>query len=159
LGSTGARLEAASHGAPHPRGARGAPQLKDAVRLLTAGKLDEAVQALYQLRQKAPRNPAVALLLGHAYFRKQWRTDGLREYGAALQLRPSLRSDRVLVHNVVSALDDPTSRMARQLISARLGTAALAELRRAARDSRNPKVQKRAGRLALDLAPRRAKRR
>jgi hypothetical protein len=58
------------------------------------------------------------------------------------------------------ALDDPTSRMARQLINARIGTAALAELRRAARDPRNPKVQKRAGRLALDIAPaRRAKRR
>jgi hypothetical protein len=53
---------------------------------------------------------------------------------------------------VVAALDDPTSRTARAIIKNRLGSAAIAELRRASRDAKSPKVQKRAGKLVLALA-------
>ena len=145
----GAQLEAT---APAPTGK---PSIDTAARLLSTGKVDSAIQMLYQVRRQAPRSPAVPLLLGHAYFRKQWRSDGLREYDNALQLRPGLRYDKQLVKNVVSALEDPTSRPARALVKARIGVAALAELRRVARTSKNSKIQVRATRLASDVSRRR----
>jgi serine/threonine-protein kinase len=142
----GAKLEAQARGAGRvPIGAA-----KRAAHLIAAGKPDEALPLLYALRRQAPKNELVARLLGHAYFRKQWRTDGLREYDTALQLRPQSRADRLLVKNAVAALDDPTYGAARALLRGRIGASALPELRRAARD-KNPLVQKRAARLVADL--------
>src|SRR5262249_21368917 len=117
-----------------------------------AGKVDEALPLLYALRRQSPKNELVARLLGHAYFRKGWRSDGLREYATALEWRPQSRSDRLLVKNAVGALDDPTFRAARALLRGRIGAAALPELRRAARDGKNALVQKRAARLVADLS-------
>jgi serine/threonine-protein kinase len=125
--------------------------LRDASRLLAAGKIDDSIQVLYQLRKQTPRSPDVALLLGHAYFAKLWRTDGLREYDEAIQLRAQARNDRSLLRNAVVALDDPTFKLARTLIRKRVGAAAIPELRRAEQSAKNPKVQKRAGRLAVEL--------
>jgi hypothetical protein len=130
---------------------RGKPSIDEAVRLLGNGKVDPAIQMLYQVRRQAPKSPAVPLLLGHAYFRKLWRTDGLREYEQALKLKPSLRKNPQLIKNVVSALDDPTSRFARSLVRSRLGAAAIPELRRAARTAKSQKVQQRASKLAASL--------
>jgi serine/threonine-protein kinase len=158
----GARREASTPAerAPTPGSTHRVPSVGDASRLLATDQPDAAIDVLYQVRKKAPDSPAVALLLGHAYFKKLWRTDGLREYDAALKLRPSLRYDRPLLHNVVAALDDPTSRAARAIVRRRLGMAALGELRRAAKQGKNAKVQTRAARLALDVQPaRRGKRR
>jgi tetratricopeptide (TPR) repeat protein len=146
----GARLEAAWRA--HPVTARQPLRLADAQRLLAAGKLDSAIQALYQLRRQSPRNADVPLLLGHAYFAKRWRIDGLREYDEALRLRPSLRGNAQLVRNVVAALDDPTFNQANALVHARLGKAVLGELRRAGRAAKNLRVQKRAAHLAVELA-------
>jgi hypothetical protein len=148
--SPGARLEATSSAHPSKKPVRRA----DAQRLLAAGKLDDAIQALYQLRRQSPRSSDVALMLGHAYFGKNWRTDGLREYDEALKLRPSLRRNPRLIRNVVTALDDPTYKLASAIIHVRLGTAALAELKRTGRNGKNPTVQKRAARLAVELAHR-----
>jgi len=153
----GAKLEAASR-SPSPR-ARPV-RVQTASRLLAAGKIDDAIQLLYQLRRQNPRSADVALLLGHAYSRKLWRSDALREYGEALKLQPSLRNDRVLQRNAVAALDDPTFKAASAFIRARLGSAAAPELRRTSRQSKNPKVQARAARLAGELTdgPRSARR-
>jgi serine/threonine-protein kinase len=148
----GAKLEAASRAssrrsAPNARPVR--PQ--SASRLLVAGKTDEAIQLLYQLRRQNPRSAEVSLLLGHAYSRKLWRSDALREYGEALKLQPALRNDRVLQRNAIAALDDPTFKAASAFIRARLGSAAAIELRRTSHQSRNPRVQTRAARLAVEL--------
>ena len=149
----GARLEAASRSSSHRPGASArAAHLKDATRLLMSGKLDDAIQTLYRLRAQNPHSADVALLLGHAYFRKQWRSDGLREYSEALRLRPTLRTDRQLQRNAIVALDDPTFRAANAFIRARLGTAAIAELKRAGYQATSTKVQTRAARLAVELA-------
>src|SRR5439155_4157989 len=67
-----------------PAAAARRPSLNDAEKQLAAGKTDDAIQTLYVIRRHAPSSPAVALLLGHAYFRKLWRTDGLREYSSAV---------------------------------------------------------------------------
>ncbi|HWE28649.1 MAG TPA: protein kinase [Polyangia bacterium] len=149
----GARLEAASRASRRRAGTTArAARLQDASRLLANGKLDDSIQTLYQLRRQNPRSAEVALLLGHAYSRKQWRADALREYGEALRLRPSLRSDRQLQRYAIGALDDPTFKAASAFIRARLGSAAVGELRRAGRQATSPKVQTRAARLAVELA-------
>jgi serine/threonine-protein kinase len=147
----GERLEKSSR-AGEKRIAKKPPRLADAKSLIAAGKVDDAIQLLYQLRQKSPRNPEVALTLGHAYFRKIWRTDALREYDAALALRPSLRSDPLLTRNAVVALEDPTFKLARSLIRNRIGASALPELRKAARDGKNVKLSQRAGRIVGELS-------
>jgi hypothetical protein len=110
---------------------------------------------LYRVRRRDPRNPQVALELGHIYFDRRWRSDGLREYAAALQLRPALAHDAHLIRNCVVALDDPTYRPARALIRRHLGAAALRELRRAERSARTPRVRQRAAALVGELAPHR----
>jgi serine/threonine-protein kinase len=145
----GAKLEAAAPAA-HP--AARALHLSDAIKLVAANKPDEAVQVLYQLRKKTPHDADVALWLGHAYFKKLWRTDGLREYDLALDERPSLRWDKQMLHNAVWALDDPTYGLARSYLRKWCGASAVPELRRAARDGKTAKLQARAGRLAVELA-------
>lgn len=142
----GQRLEAAA--AP-PAQAKPAT-VAAAVRLLGAGNVDEAIAMLYQVRQRSPRSADVALHLGHAYFRKLWRTDGLREYRKAVDLRPQLRRNRTLLRNAVTALDDPTYRPARTLLRS-AGKIALPELRRAARTDKNPTVRRRAEFMANKL--------
>jgi serine/threonine-protein kinase len=154
----GAQLEAAAPVDPPHAPAKKPLRFSDAVKLINAGKLDDGVQVLYQLRRKSPRSPDLALWLGHAYFRKLWRTDGLREYADALELRPSLRRDPQLLRNVVGALDDPTYRLARALLRKRVGASAVGELKRAAKDGKNAKVESRAARLALELAHARPRR-
>ena len=149
----GARLEAASRATSRRPGPNARPvRVQLATRLLGLGKTDDAIQLLYQLRRQNPRSAKVALLLGHAYSRKQWRSDALREYGEALKLQPSLRNDRALQQNAIAALDDPTFKAASAFIRARLGPVALAELRRMSHQAKSPKVQARAARLAVDLA-------
>ncbi|HEY2745155.1 MAG TPA: protein kinase, partial [Polyangia bacterium] len=51
---------------------------------LAAGKIDAAIQTLYAVRRHTHGSAEVALLLGHAYFKKLWRNDGLREYDTAI---------------------------------------------------------------------------
>jgi tetratricopeptide (TPR) repeat protein len=151
----GAKLEAASRSSgPRPVSSARPVRVQTASRLLAAGKIDDAIQLLYQLRRQNPRSAEVALLLGHAYSRKLWRSDALREYGEALKLQPSLRNDRVLQRNSIGALDDPTFKAASAFIRARLGSAAAPELKRTSRQSKNPKLQARAARLAVELTDR-----
>src|SRR5439155_3974333 len=100
---------------PSPSGpakAKG-PSTADAQRLLATNRVDEAIKLLYLVRRQQPRSATVALLLGHAYFRKLWRTDGLREYDAAIKLSPIVRHNLMLVRNTVTALEAPTYRLSR----------------------------------------------
>jgi serine/threonine-protein kinase len=135
------------------------PKVADAIRLVERGKLDEAIQTLYAIRKKQPKRADVALWLGHAYFKKMWRTDGLREYAEAIRLSPGLRGGNLLIKNAVAALDDPTYRAARGLLRKKVGRAALPELRRAARTAKSPRVRERARHLAAQLGGAHAKRR
>ena len=130
----GAQLEAATP-APPPTAPPRRETIADAKKLLTDGKIDEAVQMFYRLRRAQPKSAAIALWLGHAYFRKLWRTDGLREYGAAIAASPAVKRDALLLRNVVVGLEDPTFRLARALIKKKIGNVALARAgRRVARD-------------------------
>ena len=113
----GAKLEQAVEQAapppaptPTPAGRAKAklPTTQDAQKLIAANRFDEAIKMLYEVRRHAPKSATVALLLGHAYFHKLWRTDGLREYDTAIKLSPMVRRNLMLVRNTVAALDDPT---------------------------------------------------
>ncbi|MCU1280286.1 MAG: hypothetical protein JWM53_3832, partial [bacterium] len=128
------------------------PSTKEARAQLAAGKYDAAIKTLYAVRRTAHGSAEVALLLGHAYFKKLWRTDGLREYDTALKLMPSVRYNAVLVRDTVGALDGPTYRLARAVIKARIGAAALADVKREARTAKSPRTRARAARLAQQLA-------
>ncbi|MGZ3408498.1 MAG: hypothetical protein ACXVAN_18735, partial [Polyangia bacterium] len=131
------------------------PSTKEARAQLAAGKYDAAIQTLYAVRRTAHGSAEVALLLGHAYFKKLWRTDGLREYDNAIKLMPSLRYNALLQRDTVGALDGPTYRLARAVILTRIGPAALSDVRRLARTSKSPRTRARAARLAQQLAHRR----
>jgi serine/threonine protein kinase len=145
----GAQLEASSPPeAPKPKAA---PKLADATKLLSAGKTDEAIQLLYALRKRTPRSAEIALQLGHAYFRKLWRADGLREYETAIAIRPTAKREPLIHRNAVAALDSHNYKLARGFIKFRLGALALPELRRAAR-SKNSTLAIRASRLANQLS-------
>jgi serine/threonine-protein kinase len=144
----GKRLEASANG--QPSAGKKPATLALAIRLLNADKVDEAISVLYVVRRQMPRSAETALFLGHAYFRKMWRTDALREYDHAIELRPALRRNAGLLHNLVVALDDPTYRPARGLAK-RVGAAAIPELRRAARADKSQKVRKRAALLLHQL--------
>jgi serine/threonine-protein kinase len=137
---------------PAVRNAPRAPSTKQARAELAAGKIDAAIQTLYAVRRHVHGSAEVALLLGHAYFKKLWRTDGLREYDNAIKLMPSLRHNGALVRDSVGALDGATYRLARAVILTRIGAAALPEVRRAAHTSKSPRTRARAARLAQQLA-------
>jgi eukaryotic-like serine/threonine-protein kinase len=157
----GKKLEEAQEHAPEPTPAPTAPS-KSAVPTTTqaraelaAGKVDAAIQTLYAVRRHAKGSAEVALLLGHAYFKKLWRNDGLREYDAAIKLKPSLRNNAVLVRDAVSALDGPTHHLAYAVIWTRIGRVALPEVRRLARTAKTLRTRARAAHLAQQLAHRR----
>jgi hypothetical protein len=126
--------------------------IADAWRLLGINRVDEAIMALYAARRQAPHSPEAALLLGHAYFRKLWRADGLREYGVAINLHRAYRTNRTLQKNAIGALDSSSFRAAHALLRDQVGPAGIDELRVATRSGRTPVVQRRAGKLLLELS-------
>jgi serine/threonine protein kinase len=128
------------------------PSTKEARALLAAGKYDAAIQTLYVVRRTAHGSAEVALLLGHAYFKKLWRTDGLREYDTALKMMPSLRNNGALVRDTVSALDGPTHHLAYSIIWVRIGKPALPHVRLMARTAKSVRTRARAAHLAQQLA-------
>ena len=161
----GAKLEAQEARAPEPpppspstpaaRNAPKPPSTAQARAELAAGKVDAAIQTLYAVRRHTKNSAEVALLLGHAYFKKMWRTDGLREYDTALKLMPSLRGNGALVRDTVGALDGPTHHLAYSIIWTRIGRSALPDVRRLARTAKNPRTRARAVHLAHELTHRR----
>ncbi len=161
----GAKLEAQQARAPEPppplpsspaaKNAPRPPSTAQARAELAAGKVDAAIQTLYAVRRHTKSSAEVALLLGHAYFKKLWRTDGLREYNTAIKLMPSLRYNAALVRDTVSALDGPTHHLAYSVIWTRIGKPALPDVHRLARTAKNPRTRARAVHLAHELAHRR----
>ena len=131
------------------------PTVAQARAELAAGRVDAAIQTLYAVRRHTKGSAEVALLLGHAYFKKLWRTDGLREYDTAMKLMPSLRNNAALVRDTVSALDSPQHHLAYAIIWTRIGKSALGDVRRLARSGRSVRVRARAQHLAYELVHKR----
>jgi type II secretory pathway pseudopilin PulG len=157
----GAKLEAQQQQAAPPlppvaptakRAAPSGPSTKEARQQLAAGKIDAAIQTLYAVRRTTHGSAEVALLLGHAYFKKLWRNDGLREYDTALKLMPSVRNNALLLRDTVGALDGPTHHLAYSIIWTRIGKPALPEVRKQARTAKSPRTRARAAHLAQQLA-------
>jgi serine/threonine protein kinase len=156
----GAQLEQQMQSAPEPpptgpakaKNAPRPPSTAQARAELAAGKFDAAIQTLYAVRRHAKNSAEVSLLLGHAYFKKMWRVDGLREYNTAIKLMPSLRNNGALVRDTVGALDGATHHLAYSVIWTRIGRAALPDVRRLARTAKSPRTRARAAHLAQQLA-------
>jgi serine/threonine-protein kinase len=161
----GAKLEAQEAHKPEPsppppatpaaRNTPKPPSIAQARAELAAGKIDAAIQTLYAVRRHTKASAEVALLLGHAYFKKQWRTDGLREYDGAMKLMPSLRYNAALVRDTVGALEGATHHLAYAIIWTRIGKPALPDVRRLARTGKTLRTRARAAHLAHELAHRR----
>jgi hypothetical protein len=149
----GAKLEEAEAKPAQPEPLQKiAPTVERARALLDRSENDAAMRTLWAVRRRSPKNAAVALLLGHVYFRKAWRTDGLREYGNALLLRASYKQDTLLRRNCVSALEDPTYGSAKALIEKSIGRSALPELRTASKSAKSWMVRARANMLVSQLS-------
>jgi eukaryotic-like serine/threonine-protein kinase len=141
--------------APSVKSAPKAPSVAQARAELAAGKIDAAIQTLYAVRRHTKGSAEVALLLGHAYFKKMWRTDGLREYDTAIKLMPSLRNNAALVRDTVGALDSPQHHLAYSIIWMHIGKPALGDVRRLARSAKSVRTRARAAHLVHELLHRR----
>jgi hypothetical protein len=142
-------------GASRSAPAAALPSVKQARALLAQGKIDPAIKMLLAVRKRSPKSAEVALWLGHGYYRKHWRPDGMRWYSTAIDLRGGSKYDRTLQQNVIATLDDPSYRTARAFIKKKLGRAALGELRRVAKVSKSSEIRKRAARLVTQLGGKR----
>jgi hypothetical protein len=117
--------------------------------LMAAGKRDEAIKGLHNLRRMLPRNPHYPFLLGKLFFEKKWWGEGLKNYGEAIELQRDYRKRPILIRDVIDALgNDKTNRKAEKLLMRKIGGAAAAALSKAAVGHKNPKTRKRAARLA-----------
>jgi serine/threonine-protein kinase len=141
-----------------PRPTSPAAALRDVNRVFASGRIDEAVEILYAARRQWPDVPSLGLWLGHAYYRKHWRTDALREYTWVLKQRPDLKRDPIVRRNVVNSLEGSTYRAASAILVGRIGKVALPEVRRLF-NSKDAVTRRRARAVAARLlAPPRAAR-
>jgi predicted Ser/Thr protein kinase len=61
------------------------------------------IRPLFALARAMDRDPRPRLLMGHLFFAKGWLTEGIRRYQIAARLDPSVRGDRRMLSNLVSA--------------------------------------------------------
>jgi len=61
------------------------------------------VRPLYALAQQMEGDARPRLLMGHLFFARGWITEAIRRYEAAAELDPSVRGDRRMLANLVSA--------------------------------------------------------
>src|SRR5690606_12571211 len=61
------------------------------------------IRPLYALAQQMPGDPRPRLLMGHLFFARGWITEGIRRYEIAARMDASVRGDRRMLQNLVSA--------------------------------------------------------
>lgn len=146
------RLEAPSSGS-----AEGAPgDEKDNIvavkELIAAGRTDEAIAALQELRVTDPRSAEPAYLLGNLFSEKGWWPAALTRYENAVDLDPEYAKDPVLNRNLIRALKlQKITGIARKLIIEKIGENAIPHLREAIDEEGSIRVRRRAARLLEEL--------
>jgi serine/threonine-protein kinase len=140
---------AAARQALAPAATRPAPTtLQGSIALIRAGKSEQAIAALEQLRTRMPRSAYIPYLLGNLYFEKRWWSAGMEQYQAAIRRNRVYRAKPILIQNVIRALGSPKTRVrATALILRQIGKPALPHLRRAARLDPHPEVRRQAANL------------
>ena len=117
-------------------------RIEEVTALIAAGKNEDAIAGLLELRRKAPKSPYVPYLLGNLYFEKKWWTDGIAAYRLAISLNRGYRTRGILIRNVIRALDSAKTRgAASSMLRGTIGDAAVAELRRAAASDKSGVVR------------------
>jgi len=127
--------------------------IPEAVALIKAGKREDAIRALVELRRKNPKSAYVPYLLGHLYFEKGWWTLGMDYYDAAMRESELYRGKKILNQNVIRALGSKKTRKkaARMFVNS-IGRPALPYLRQAARSDRDAQVRDWSGWLVWRLS-------
>jgi hypothetical protein len=99
---------------------------------------DAAIRTLHGFNRRSPKDARGHLLLGRAYLKRYWRSDGLAELATALRIDPSARGAPevlpLLIHLVVEGKASDT---ASELIARSYGDEALDALEDAISKSKN----------------------
>jgi eukaryotic-like serine/threonine-protein kinase len=143
---------------PAPVALPATPQVHDVddVReLIAAGKRDEALAGLQQLRRQNPKNAYVHYLLGNVYFERLWWSDAMESYRSAIRVNRAYRSRAIMINNVIRSLGSTkTYAKASYFLRKDVGGAAAPYLRKAAKSDKNSKVRARAALILKQLGRR-----
>ena len=119
-----------------------------ALQLANAGRAEDAVAKLRELRKRRPDAAEIPYALGRVYKRLDWPKQTIEAYRDAIELDPAYREDPALIADLVALL---ASRSAWQLASRTLendiGTAAIPALAEAAERHSDATVRSRAAKL------------
>lgn len=103
--------------------------LRPFLRMVDEGHVFEdrsEIRPLYALAQQMEGDARPRLLMGHLFFARGWITEAIRRYEAAAELDPSVRGDRRMLTNLVSAASrESVGARAAEVIEAVYGPEAL----------------------------------
>jgi hypothetical protein len=131
-----------------------AASLQAARKLVSAGKHDEALRMLNELRRASPHDAGIYVLLGHEYFTKGACAETIAAYIQAVGEDARTGRDPQLVRESIACLEDDRTQKARPFIRNKLGAAALPELRAASRSGKSAGVRQAAAELVQELSGR-----
>jgi serine/threonine-protein kinase len=126
-------------------GASAGAEVARALQLTSAGRKEDAVKRLRELRKRYPDDPQVPYALGRVYRLLNWPKQTIEAYRNAIQLDPGYREDPALIADLVSLLASKSSwQLAARALEQDVGAAAAPALAEAADGHRDATVRKRA---------------
>jgi eukaryotic-like serine/threonine-protein kinase len=131
-----------------PAPPRLARTVRGAVKMIQAGKREQAIASLRALWKEKPASAYIPFLLGNLYFDKRWWSVALDHYRAAIKKNAAYKKNGTLNRNVVRMLaSDKTAGKARAFLRTQVGRPARPHLQHAAKHDKNPTVRKRSAAL------------
>jgi serine/threonine-protein kinase len=114
--------------------------------LVAARRRDAAINLLVKARRTHPRDARLPYHAGLLYIEKMFRTDGLKQLRAAIQLDPRYRTDPPLIEAVVRAFNTTAHHdwALASFLRKDIGGAAIPVLQDVAKNQKNPIVRSRA---------------
>jgi tetratricopeptide (TPR) repeat protein len=117
----------------------------EADELVTAGKLEAALDVLAKARRRYPDRAVLPYEAGKLYFAKLWWVDGIKSFRDAIKLDPSYRTDPDLIKLAIRGfVTTPQYDERLGAFVSELGDAAREALDETARTHPNPQVRARA---------------
>jgi serine/threonine-protein kinase len=133
--------------APAAATASGPDDVRD---LLAAGKTDEALARLRELRKAEPNNADYAIAQARLCFSRHRYREGLAAFRAAIHADPARKSDTQTIDLVVASLENDRFAPDAETFLRELGAPARAQVKEAAKNHPNPRVRERARDLVRD---------
>jgi serine/threonine protein kinase len=119
-----------------------------ALQLANAGRPEDAVARLRELRERQPDDPQIPYALGRVYKRLNWPKQTIEAYRDAIRLDPALREDPALIGDLIGLLGSrSTWQLASRVLEQEIGAAALPALTETAANHRDATVRGRAAKL------------